>query len=433
MVAPFRLDALREGTPAAPGGPPPPPPRRRRRRRRGRLMVVLVLLLVLVLVVAGFAVVRLHRPAPLAAVTASMATTVRSAPGPAITLPWPNSGQSAIAVPSIGVNIASGPEQPVPIASLTKMMTAYVILRDHPLGLLDDGPMVTMAQTDVDDFGSDTVNDEANAEVELGEVLTERQLLDGLLVHSANNFADTLARWDAGTVPAFVDKMNQAAAQLGMTQTHYADPSGFDQASQSTASDLLKVAGPDMGNPTFAAIVKMTSTTLPVAGTISTYTPLLGYQGVLGVKSGFTTAAGGCDVVAVIRQAHGHPALILSAVTGQTGPDVLGQAGFIALNLANHVGTSIGAATVVHAGEVVAHVSVDGHRVAATAASSADVLTWPGVVAHRVLVDGSALSAGASRGTRVGSVMVDLGTQHLVVPVRLHEHLARPTMLQRLF
>jgi serine-type D-Ala-D-Ala carboxypeptidase (penicillin-binding protein 5/6) len=431
MVAPFRLDALREVAPAALDGPPPP--RRRRRRRRGRLVAVLVLMLVAVLVAAGLAAVRLRRPAPLAAVTATMTTTVRTAAGPAIVMPWPNTGQSAIAIPSIGVNVPSGPEQPVPIASLTKMMTAYVILRDHPLGVLADGPAVTMTQTDVDDFGSDTVNDEANAQVALGEVLTERQLLDGLLVHSANNFADTLARWDAGTIPAFVAKMNQAAAQLGMAQTHYADPSGFDQASQSTASDLLKVAGPDMGNPTFAAIVKMTSTTLPVAGTISTYTPLLGYQGVMGVKSGFTTAAGGCDVVAVIRQAHGHPALILSAVTGQTGPDVLGQAGFIALNLANHVGTSIGATTVVHAGEVVAHVRVDGHAVAATAASSAAVLTWPGVTAHRMLVEGPTVSAGASRGTRVGSVVVELGTQHLVVPVRLHRHLARPTMLQRLF
>jgi hypothetical protein len=112
---------------------------------------------------------------------------------------------------------------------------------------------------------------------------------------------------------------------------------------------------------------------------------------------------------------------------------VLGRAGFIALNLANHVGTSIGAATVVHAGEVVAHVSVNGHSVAATATSSAEVLTWPGLAAHRVLVEGPTVSAGASQGTRVGSVVVDLGTQHLVVPVRLHGHLARLTMLQRLF
>jgi serine-type D-Ala-D-Ala carboxypeptidase (penicillin-binding protein 5/6) len=426
MVAPFSLDALR---PAAPADPPTPAPRRR--RHWGRM--VAVLFLVVVLVAAGLAAVRLRRPAAVASVAAAMPGTIRVASLPAVTLPWPTTGQSAIAVPSIGVNVTSGPEQPVPIASLTKMMTAYIILRDHPLPLDQNGPPVTMTQTDVSDFDNDTVEDQANAEVAVGEVLTERQLLDGLLVHSANNFADTLARWDAGTIPAFVDKMNQTAAALGMSQTHYADPSGFDEGSQSTAGDLLKVAAPDMGNPTFAGIVKMTSTTLPVAGTISTYTPLLGFQGVIGVKSGFTSAAGGCDVVAVFRQAHGHSALILAAVTGQEGPNVLAQAGFIALNLANHVGSSIGAATIVHAGEVVAHVSVGGHTVAAAASSSAQMLTWPGVAAHRVLVDGRTMTAGASRGSRIGSVVVVLGTQRAVIPVRLRGHLAKPTMLQRLF
>ena len=129
------------------------------------------------------------------------------------------------------------------------MMTAYVILRDHPLGPGQNGPSITMTQADVDDFDNDTVEDEANAQVTVGEVLTERQLLEGLLVHSANNFADTLARWDAGDIPAFVAKMNSTATQLGMDHTHYADPSGFDQISQSTAGDLLKVAALGHGEP----------------------------------------------------------------------------------------------------------------------------------------------------------------------------------------
>jgi D-alanyl-D-alanine carboxypeptidase len=160
----------------------------------------------------------------------------------------------------------------------------------------------------------------------------------------------------------------------------------------------LKVAGLDMMNPTFAGIVKMSSVTLPVAGTISTYTPWLGFQGVIGVKSGFTTAAGGCDVVAVMRMVHGQPTLVLSAVTGQTGPNVLEVAGYIALNLADHARTFIEATPLVRAGEVVAHVSVAGHTVAATAARTADVLSWPGVSADQVLVDGNAILAGAKRG-----------------------------------
>jgi len=431
MVAPFRLHSLEEtavgvGTRAGHTRSL----RRRRAQRRGRLLAAfVVLVLVAMAVVAAF---RLEAAAPVASVTATMAPSVRVVSSPVV-LPWPATGQSAVAVPSIGIDVTSGPERPVPIASLTKMMTAYVVLHDHPLALGQNGPSITMTQTDVGYFDDDTVEDEANAQVTAGEVLTERQLLEGLLVHSANNYADTLARWDAGGIPAFVAKMNRFAALLGMDHTHYADPSGFDQASASTAGDLLKVAASDMEDPTFAGIVKMTSVTLPVAGTISTYTPLLGVDGVIGVKSGFTTAAGGCDVVAVVREVHGHSVLILGAVTGQEGPNVLGTAGAMALTLANQAGTSIGSSPLVHAGEVVARVSAVGNTVVARAGSTADFLSWPGVTAERLLVDDRTIRAGADKGTRVGSVVVALGEQREVIPVVLSRRLPQPTVLQRLF
>jgi D-alanyl-D-alanine carboxypeptidase (penicillin-binding protein 5/6) len=439
MVAPFHLESLEHAATATlPSGPPvvppspPTSPTRPTRRRRTRRRVAIALVLAAILAVAGVALVRLKAPTPVAAVKGDMVSTVK-VPATPVVLPWPSTGQAAVAVPSVGIDVTSGPETPVPIASLTKMMTAYVILHDHPILGAQNGPSITMGQADVGDFDDDTVEDQANAQVSVGEVLTERQLLEGLLVHSANNFADSLARWDAGTLPAFVAKMNSTAAGLGMAQTHYADASGFDQNSQSTAGDLLKVAALDMENPTFAGIVKMPSVTLPVAGTISTYTPLLGFQGVIGVKSGFTTAAGGCDVVAVVRMVHGQPTLVLGAVTGQTGPNVLTDAGFIALNLANHASTTVGSTPLVRAGEVVAHVSVAGHTVSAAAARTVDVLSWPGVSADRVLVDGKAIVAGAKKGNRVGSVVIVLGTQRVVVPVALRKDLPKPTMLQRLF
>jgi D-alanyl-D-alanine carboxypeptidase (penicillin-binding protein 5/6) len=444
MVAPFRLDdALDPAAPVPPVLPVAPallgPPGHTRRRphashrhRARRWRVLAALGLVVVLALAGWAAVRLHAPQPVAAMHVAMEKHVAVRPA-AVTLPWPATGQSAVAVPAVGVDVTSGLEQPVPIASLTKMMTAFVVLRDHPLTPDQDGPSITMTQADVDDFDADTVEDQANAEVALGEVLTERQLLEGLLVHSANNFADTLARWDAGDIPTFVAKMNSTAQELDMHQTHYADPSGFDQGSQSTAGDLLKVAGLDMDDPTFAAIVRMSSVTLPEAGTISTYTPWLGFQGVIGVKSGFTNAAGGCDVVAVVRHLHGKDVMILAAVTGQTGPEVLEVAGYLALNLADHAAGSIGVTPVVQSGQVVGHVSVEGHRAAAASSTTVTMLSWPGVTAQRALVDGRRLRAGAERGTQVASMAVALGTQRAVVPVRLQQSLPKATMLQRLF
>ncbi|HVA08387.1 MAG TPA: hypothetical protein VNG12_16755 [Acidimicrobiales bacterium] len=439
MVAPFFLDAPPPET-AAEESLPEGPRRRRHARapreggKRRRGLVIAVLAIAVVGGVASFTGIRLSAPLPVAVVT----PTIRHSPlvisdSSPVNLPWTTTGQSAVAIPSVGIDVQSGPEQPAPVASLTKMMTAYVVLHDHPLDSGQNGPNIVISQDDLTDFDTDTVSDQANAQVTLGEVLTERQLLGGMIIHSANDYADALARWDAGSLPAFVAKMNSAAVQLGMDHSHYADPSGFDPASQSTAGDQLKVAAPDMNDPVFASLARMTSITLPVAGTLSTYTPLLGVQGIIGVKSGFTSQAGGCDVVAVIRKVHGLPVLILSAVTGQTGLSVIGKAGLFALNLANFAANAIGSSPIIRSGEVVAHVTAAGHTVNAVASQTVHMLSWPGVRATRVLFDTRHVQPGTLRGTRIGSFMMDLGTQRVVIPVRLSQDLPRESLEQRLF
>ena len=126
--------------------------------------------------------------------------------------------------------------------------------------------------------------------------------------------------------------------------------------------------------------------TLPVAGTISTYTPLLGIQGVIGVKSGFTSQAGGGDVLAVIRTIDGKQVLLLAAVTGQTGPVVLAQAGLHALALVDAMVPFVSSTEVLPQGHRAAQVSEAGTTIDATTVSSASMLTWPGVTARRVFV-----------------------------------------------
>jgi D-alanyl-D-alanine carboxypeptidase (penicillin-binding protein 5/6) len=458
MVAPFQLDSLAPSAPSAPPAPSglspvPPAPgepaaaeatatepagRGRHAATSGRrrwtwFRTVLVVLLVAVLAAGGLVAVRLRAPVAAATVTSTIAPTVTVA-SPPVTLPWAPMGQSAIAVPSLGVTEDSGNQVSVPVASLTKLMTAYVILQDHPLGPGQNGPNITVTPADVADYETDTAEDQANAALSAGEVLSQLQMLEGMLVHSANDFADALANWDAGSVPAFVVKMNQAAARLGMTHSDFADASGFSAASQSTASDMLVVAARDMDNPTVASIVRMPSVTLPVAGTLPTYTPLLGFIGVVGVKSGFTSQAGGCDVLAVARVVHGQKVLILAAVTGQSGinqPNVLLAAGGAALTLADAVDTSLGSMPVVRSGAVVARVTAAGHSVNAVAQSSASVLTWPGLSYRRTFVRTHAVVPGDGRGTRVGSLVVTAAHGHIAIPVRLAQDLPKETLLQR--
>jgi D-alanyl-D-alanine carboxypeptidase (penicillin-binding protein 5/6) len=392
----------------------------------------LLALLLLVAAAGVFVGLRLTTPEPAPAVTAALARTVH-VPAKTLTLPWPTTGEAAIAVPSIGIDVASGAEKRAPVASLTKLMTAYVVLHDHPLALNQPGPVITVTQADIDDYDNDTVDDDSNAQVTLNEQITEQQVLGGLLVHSADNYADLLARWDAGSIPAFVAKMNADAKRLGMDGSHFADASGVDPGSESTASDLLKVAALDMANAVFASMVQMPSITLPVAGTISTYTPLLGVQGTVGVKSGYTSQAGGCDVLAVMRTVHGKSVLLLAAVTGQTGPVVLAQAGLHALALVDALAPLIGSTSVLPGNQVVAHVREGGSTVDAATVSSASMLTWPGVTATRAFVPARHLADQAARGTQVGTVVVTVGTQQVGVPVRLERDVPPESLLHRLF
>src|SRR5262249_53301987 len=152
---------------------------------------------------------------------------------------------------------------------------------------------------------------ESAVKVAPGEMINERQMLDALLVGSADNMATVLANWDAGSEPAFVAKMNAAAAALGMGATHYADASGLNAASVSNAGDQLAASQAAMAMPTFAAIVRQPQVTVPVAGRIFNFNHLVGKDGIVGIKTGNTTAAGGCWAFAADRTVGGQPVTVV--------------------------------------------------------------------------------------------------------------------------
>jgi D-alanyl-D-alanine carboxypeptidase (penicillin-binding protein 5/6) len=234
---------------------------------------------------------------------------------------WPADGQAAF-VRTGQSQIQAGPNQhPAAIASVAKVMTAYLVLRDHPLRLGEDGPTITLTDADVDDTDRRRAQEESIVPVAAGEQLTERQALQALLLPSANNIAAVLARWDGGSVNRFVARMNAAARSLGMTQTRYTDPSGYDDATVSSAADQVRVVDRAMRLPVFASIVATPSATLPVAGTVRNTDTLLGYDGFVGIKTGSDDAAGGCFAFRAIRWIGGKRTTITGVVLGQPGHD----------------------------------------------------------------------------------------------------------------
>jgi len=233
---------------------------------------------------------------------------------------WPAYGQAAV---QIGQSqIQAGPNQhAAPIASVAKVMTAYLVLCDHPLKVAEGGPTITLTDADVADTDRRRGRDESVVSIAAGEQLTELQALQALLLPSANNIAAVLARWDAGSADRFVARMKATARSLGMTHTRYTDPSGFDDATVSTAGDQVRVVDRAMRLPVFASIVATPSATLPVAGTVHNTNTLVGYNGFVGVKTGSTAAAGGCFAFRAIRWIDGKPTTITGVVFGQPGDD----------------------------------------------------------------------------------------------------------------
>jgi D-alanyl-D-alanine carboxypeptidase (penicillin-binding protein 5/6) len=274
---------------------------------------------VVAVVVGSVAAVRINRPLAPPTLHSALPSSV-VVPGSSPALPWPVLGQGAVSVPALGYASQSGPEAPVPIASLTKMANAIVILRDHPVAPGASGPMITITPGDVSQYDFDLANDESNIPILAGEMLSERQMLEALLTQSANDIAYSLAVWDAGSEAAFVAKMNALAVSLGATHTHYVDSSGYLPQSMSTAADCLRIAAAGMNIPTFAEVVGMSSVSLPLVGTARNIVTEIGNNGVIGVKSGYTSEAMGCMVLAAMATVEGRSVLVLADALGQQVP-----------------------------------------------------------------------------------------------------------------
>jgi D-alanyl-D-alanine carboxypeptidase (penicillin-binding protein 5/6) len=310
------------------------------------------------------------------------------------------------------------------MASLTKIMTAVIVLRDHPLGN-GSGPSFTMTAADHDAWIRSVADGDSALEVVAGERLTERQLLEALMIPSACNIADYLARWDAGSIPAFVRKMNAMAKALGLSHTHYADASGVNPGSRSTAVDEAILGAYAMGIRGMISVEDHPGMTFPVSGAAPTYNPVIGEDGVIGLKSGFTEAALCCLVTAARRKVGDRILLVVSATLGQ--PWSLAQAGTVDLQLLDAATADLSAHTVLAAGQAVASVTAawSHKRLKAVVWGPVTVVGWPGLVVRTFVKASIPRSPGIGRGWTAGTKMatVEVSTPaaiQQVAPARLN-------------
>jgi D-alanyl-D-alanine carboxypeptidase (penicillin-binding protein 5/6) len=346
---------------------------------------------------------------------------------------WPDSGQSAAGIVGNATLVTHSSQTPVPTASTAKLITALVVLHERPLTLGKPGPTLTLTDSDAALYNSYTAQGGSVVPVTTGEQISEYQVLQTMLLPSANNMADSLAIWAFGSLHAYNIAATAYLSELGLSHTHIGtDASGFAPSTTSTAHDLVRLGELAMQNPVLSQIVgQSTASGLPLVNTVKNINWLLGTSHIIGIKTGNTDQAGGVFISASRVIINQQPVTIVTAVAGMP---TLSTAMKVTLPLVQSAQANFQPVTVIRAGSILGHYhSPWGSTLSAVAGTQMVVSTWNGssLVATVKL---NPLPSNAQAGQTVGRLTIPksafAGQQS--VPVNLSTALAKPSLWWRL-
>lgn len=365
---------------------------------------------------------------PIAAISPQV-KQIPAIPSQLVSLPWPSYGQGALGAEGFGMLSTSGSQTPAPIASIAKVITALAVLKQKPLSLGDQGPAITIGPDDAASYNYYYSNDGSVSKVELGETITEYQALQAMLLPSANNMADTLARWAFGSIDNYVVYANKMVKDMGLGQTTIAGASGFSDQTLSTATDLVGLGQTGLKNPVFADIVAQQEATIPVAGVVHNINWLLGDSGVIGVKTGNTDQAGGCYLFAAKRAIQGQNITLVGALLSAP---TLNISISDAKQLLGSIDGNFSSEGVVTKGQIVGSYQMSwGQKVNASATQNYSLLRWKGaaIAAAATL---NKVQGSKNKSQTVGKIKISSGDQQAEIPIVLDNNI-KPPFIWRFF
>ena len=287
----------------------------KQQRKAGRFISWLLVLLLL----ASYATWAVVRPLPMLQPSQQLQKTQSTAEAQ---LSWPPNAQAAVGIAGSSEIVTQGAQTPTPMASTAKIITALTVLDKKPITAGQQGPTITLTDADVARYNAYVAQDGSVTPVQAGEKLTEYQMLQAIMLPSANNIADSLAIWAFGSLEAYSQAANAYLQTHNLTQTKVGavDASGLSPTTTSTAKDLVMLGKLAMDDPVLAEIVNQKTAVLPVANTVKNVNFLLGTSNIVGVKTGNTDEAGGVFVGAARTTVDGKPVTYITAVAG--APDL---------------------------------------------------------------------------------------------------------------
>ena len=417
------------------GRDPVDPSTRARRRKRGRI-IALVVVGVIVTAIAVYVPLTLNAP-----VGAAAATTHRPdvAPGAAAVLALPPEGQSAISVSGAdaylgasasGILASSGGDAAAPIASISKLVTAMVILHAKPLAGSDAGPTITFSKADHALYDKYYLLNATIAAMPTGSSMSERSALETMLVVSACNYAEAMADWAFGSNAGFVNAAKKWLTANGLTHTRMVEPTGLDAHNTSTPSDLIALGKLAMADPAVAEIVAKTGLDIPFLTGMPSTNTLLGTDGVNGIKTGTLDGFGSDLLYSAKVSVNGldHPLAVVGVVlSGATRDSVNNDV----THLIDSLKAGFHEVPVAESGEKVGTYSTPwGASASMVLESSASVFTYSDTKITSTMTT-STLKTGKD-GEKVGSVTWTAGASTVTVPVVLQGSITPPTAWWRL-
>lgn len=399
--------------------------RRETRPPRRGLRAGLVAILALVVAVAVYLPATLLAPIP----TAAGAVTAYTAPTQAATaLDLPTYGASGIEAVGYPTSlVTAGSTTPQSIASISKVVTALVVLEKKPLDG-GSGPTITFTPAEHALYAQYLAQNGEVATMDVGAKLTEKQVLQVALIKSANNYAGTLALWAFGSMTAYKNAATLFLRKHGLTHTTIVEPTGLDARNTSTPGDLIALGRLALASKDIAPIVATKTTVIPGVGPIDNSNALLGVDSVVGIKTGTLDKHGSNLLFATRQTIDGHPVTLVGAVLGgrdHTTIDADIQRMLAQTTARFHTVDAVAKGSVY--GSYATPWGATAHAKASRSVSElvyGDVTVAGSVALDRVGAEGA--------GSRVGSLSIRIGRGTRTVPLVLDHALAQPSAWWRL-
>ncbi|KRF31359.1 D-alanyl-D-alanine carboxypeptidase family protein [Yonghaparkia sp. Soil809] len=349
---------------------------------------------------------------------------------PVETVALPGYGASAVGPLEERGEVYAGTDldTPRPIASITKVVTALVVLDAKPLAAGEKGPTITL------DAAAGALDEEYTARngsvapAREGLQLTQRQLIDLMLVWSANNYADTLAIWAFGSVDAYVEAARAWIDRAGLDGLQVADATGFSPQSAATPRALLDLARLAVANPVIADSAGLQRIDVPGVGAFENRNTALGLDGVTGLKTGTTEEAGACLLFSGRAEVDGGTVEVVGVVLDA---EVHARAAADSRALLTSVVDDYRTVSLGTAGEVVARWRAPwGDEAELRIAEDARELVWGGASSQSFVPIPSLPPGGAAPSDPL--MIVQLGDEQVDVPLEWSGRIAGPDPWWRL-